>query len=63
MGMADDTVRFCRNRSVAQNSTGISEATSACGQLFHMTMKPDPANTTAPSTAGTRSVPRRRQNR
>jgi hypothetical protein len=41
----------------------MSAATSTWGQLVHMTMKPEPANAMPPTTAGSRWVPRRRQNR
>src|SRR4029453_8535801 len=63
IGHADLTVGAARNRSVAQNSAGISAATSGWGQLVHMTMNPEPANARPPTTEAPWPAPRPRQNR
>src|SRR5690606_21310052 len=53
----------CRKRSVAQNSAGMTDATSGLGQFVHMTTNPEPANAAPANTPGTFPVPRRRHNR
>ena len=63
MGRAERAVRFCANRSAAQNSAGMVAPTWVCCQFVQLTMKPDAAKITPPTSPAAGDSRSRRTNR